>query len=147
MTTLLSLTGKEQTLKLAGFYGAATPVHVFEKLNQIGEGSIFRSLSPSLTIAFGVVLYRNSEIGPNFISRARDRRTGGIVALKTIRIDTSERRDGTPITAVREISLLRSLKHPNIVNVIEVAIGGNIYDPPVRPAPLKANGDTGDGIL
>jgi cyclin-dependent kinase 10 len=64
-------------------------------------------------------------------SRARDRRSGEIVALKTIRIDTSERRDGTPITAIREISLLRSLKHPNIVNVIEVAIGGNIYDPPV----------------
>jgi cyclin-dependent kinase 10 len=53
------------------------------------------------------------------------------VALKTIRIDVSERRDGTPITAIREISLLRSLRHPNIVNVIEVAIGGNIYDPPV----------------
>ena len=39
MTTLLSLTGKEQSLKLTGFYGAATPVHEFEKLNQIGEGS------------------------------------------------------------------------------------------------------------
>ena len=64
-------------------------------------------------------------------SRARDRRTGAIVALKTIRIDVSERRDGTPITAIREISLLRSLRHPNIVNVIEVAIGGNIYDPPI----------------
>ena len=64
-------------------------------------------------------------------SRARDRRSGEIVALKTIRIDDSEKRDGTPITAIREISLLRSLRHPNIVNVIEVAIGGNIYDPPV----------------
>ena len=55
------------------------------------------------------------------------------MALKTIRIDASEKRDGTPITAIREISLLRSLRHPNIVNVIEVAIGGNIYDPPVSP--------------
>ena len=64
-------------------------------------------------------------------SRARDRRSGEIVALKTIRIDASEKRDGTPITAIREIALLRSLRHPNIVNVIEVAIGGNIYDPPV----------------
>jgi hypothetical protein len=42
MTTLVSLTGKEQSLKLTGFYGAATPVHEFEKLNQIGEGSTFR---------------------------------------------------------------------------------------------------------
>ena len=39
MTSLLSLTGKEQFLKLTGFYGATTPVHEFEKLNQIGEGS------------------------------------------------------------------------------------------------------------
>jgi len=90
----------------------------------------------------------------SFPSRARDRPSGEIVALKTIRIDSSERRDGTPITAIREISLLRSLKHPNIVNVIEVAIGGNIYDPPV---PLHHDSlygstdgveiDIGDGIL
>lgn len=53
------------------------------------------------------------------------------MALKTIRIDPSERRDGTPLTAIREISLLRSLRHVNIVNVIEVAIGGNVYDPPI----------------
>jgi cyclin-dependent kinase 10 len=65
------------------------------------------------------------------VSRARDRRSGAIVALKTIRIDASEKRDGTPITAIREISLLRSLQHPNIVNVLEVAIGGNVYDPPI----------------
>lgn len=43
MTNLLSLTGREQSLKLAGFYGATTPVHEFEKLNQIGEGSIVYS--------------------------------------------------------------------------------------------------------
>ena len=41
MTTLISLTGKEQNLKLTGFYGDTTPVHEFEKLNQIGEGSKF----------------------------------------------------------------------------------------------------------
>ena len=44
MTTLVSLTGGEQTLKLAGFYGDTTPVHEFEKLNQIGEGSKFTSV-------------------------------------------------------------------------------------------------------
>jgi cyclin-dependent kinase 10 len=84
-------------------------------------------------------------------SRARDRRSGEIVALKTVRIDTSEKRDGTPITAIREISLLRSLRHSNIVNVIEVAIGGSIYDPPVSKnfmfIKLKQILDIGDGIL
>ena len=59
MTTLVSLTGKEQTLKLTGFYGDTTPVHEFEKLNQIGEGSrfppaiLFSMLT--FTTAFGVV--------------------------------------------------------------------------------------------
>jgi len=48
MTTLVSLTGKEQVLKLSGFYGEATPVHEFEKLNQIGEGSKL----PPLFVAF-----------------------------------------------------------------------------------------------
>ena len=71
MTTLVSLTGKEQTLKLIGFYGDTTPVHEFEKLNQIGEGSTF---PPSFfkrltfTTAFGVVLYPPfSRIGLTFV--------------------------------------------------------------------------------
>ena len=60
MTTLLSLTGKEQSLKLTCFYGDTTPVHEFEKLNQIGEGSNLPPyLLSKLTFksAFGVVLY------------------------------------------------------------------------------------------
>ena len=139
MTTLVSLTGNEQPLKLTGFYGAATPVHEFEKLNQIGEGSTspFYTLTDLFSVRSSLV---RAPAGPYLahtgssmlkISRARDRRSGNIVALKTIRIDASEKRDGTPITAIREISLLRSLSHANIVNVLEVAIGGNIYDPPI----------------
>lgn len=33
-----------------------------------------------------------------------------------------ERQNGVPITALREISILRSLKHANIVNVLDVAV-------------------------
>jgi hypothetical protein len=33
-----------------------------------------------------------------------------------------ERQNGIPITALREISLLRSLRHANIVNVLDVAV-------------------------
>jgi serine/threonine protein kinase len=141
MTKLVSLTGKEQVLKLSGFYGDATPVHEFEKLNQIGEGSNlpssqFTSLTSPRSIRSCLVPPPPPPPWPistraNARSRARDRRSGHIVALKTVRIDSAEKRDGTPITAIREISLLRSLRHPNIVNVIEVAIGGNIYDPPI----------------
>lgn len=34
-----------------------------------------------------------------------------------------EETSGVPITALREISVLRSLKHNNIVNVLDVAVG------------------------
>ena len=41
------------------------------------------------------------------------RETGDIVALKRIRLDSED--EGVPCTAIREISLLKELKHPNIV--------------------------------
>jgi hypothetical protein len=71
MATLISLTGKEQNLKLTGFYGDTTPVHEFEKLNQIGEGSKFPLVFLRLTFstAFGVVLYPPfNRIGLTFVS-------------------------------------------------------------------------------
>ncbi len=46
-----------------------------------------------------------------FLYPARD--TGEIVALKRIRLDSED--EGVPCTAIREISLLKELKHPNIV--------------------------------
>jgi cyclin-dependent kinase 10 len=45
------------------------------------------------------------------------------VALKQIRILPQERQNGIPITAIREIAILQSLKHVNIVNVLDVAVG------------------------
>lgn len=52
------------------------------------------------------------------VYKAKCRKTGDSVALKKIRIDESE--EGIPSTALREISFLRSLDHPNIVNLINV---------------------------
>jgi hypothetical protein len=67
MTTLVSLTGKEQVLKLSGFYGEATPVHEFEKLNQIGEGSrsspLFLGVALRKTLAN--VFLQHSELSSN----------------------------------------------------------------------------------
>ena len=34
-----------------------------------------------------------------------------------------ERQNGIPITALREISILRSLDHANVVDVLDVAVG------------------------
>jgi serine/threonine protein kinase len=40
------------------------------------------------------------------------------VAVKKIRLEKED--DGVPSTAIREISLLKGLKHPNIVELKEV---------------------------
>ncbi|XP_074710147.1 cyclin-dependent kinase 2 isoform X4 [Strix uralensis] len=61
----------------------------FQKVEKIGEGT------------YGVVY------------KARNKVTGEVVALKKIRLDTET--EGVPSTAIREISLLKELNHPNIV--------------------------------
>ncbi|KAF4120471.1 hypothetical protein GMORB2_2909 [Geosmithia morbida] len=49
--------------------------------------------------------------------------TKDLVALKRIRMEGE--RDGFPVTAVREIKLLQSLRHANIVNLQEVMVERN----------------------
>jgi len=76
---------------------ACQPVTVYEKLDKIGEGT------------YGTVFM------------ARDKRTGEIVALKKLRMD--KEKGGFPLTSIREIKLLKSLKHPNIVELKEIVVG------------------------
>jgi cyclin-dependent kinase len=52
------------------------------------------------------------------VYKAKNRETGQIVALKRIRLDSED--EGVPCTAIREISLLKELKHPNIVSLFDV---------------------------
>ncbi len=61
----------------------------YQKLEKIGEGT------------YGVVY------------KAKDRKSGKIIALKRIRLEAED--EGIPSTAIREISLLKELRHPNIV--------------------------------
>lgn len=49
--------------------------------------------------------------------------TKGQVALKRIRMEGE--RDGFPVTAIREVKLLQSLRHTNIVNLEEVMVERN----------------------
>ncbi|KFK28183.1 hypothetical protein AALP_AA8G483100 [Arabis alpina] len=69
-------------------------VDCFEKLEQIGEGT------------YGQV-YMAKEI-----------KTGEIVALKKIRMDNE--REGFPITAIREIKILKKLHHENVIHLKEI---------------------------
>ncbi len=71
----------------------------FKKLEKLGEGT------------YGVVY------------KAQDKVTGEIVALKKIRLEKED--DGVPSTAIREISLLKGLRHPNIVELKEVLYSEN----------------------
>ncbi|KAG0743465.1 hypothetical protein G6F57_000729 [Rhizopus arrhizus] len=94
---LTTVKGKTIECKEMPFYGACRDVEDFEKLNRVGEGT------------YGVVY------------RVKDSKTKQIVALKKIRMEKET--DGMPISSLREISILKRMKHPNIVNVIDVAVG------------------------
>ncbi|EAA26759.3 hypothetical protein GE21DRAFT_8070 [Neurospora crassa] len=54
------------------------------------------------------------------VHRARSRKTGALVALKKIIMHNE--RDGFPITALREIKLLKLLSHKNVLRLEEMAI-------------------------
>ncbi|GAA0139560.1 non-receptor serine/threonine protein kinase [Lithospermum erythrorhizon] len=77
-------------------------VDEFERLNKINEGT------------YGVVY------------RARDKKTGEIVALKKVKME--KEREGFPLTALREINILLSFDHPSIVDVKEVVVGSSLDD-------------------
>ncbi len=52
------------------------------------------------------------------VYKAKDIRTGDIVALKKIRLEVED--EGVPSTALREISVLKTLDHPNVVKLKDV---------------------------
>lgn len=66
----------------------------YQKIEKIGEG------------AYGIVY------------KAKNRSTGELVALKKIRLEAED--EGIPSTAIREISILKELEHPNIVRLHDV---------------------------
>ncbi|KAL2547320.1 Protein kinase superfamily protein [Forsythia ovata] len=75
-------------------------VDEFERLNKINEGT------------YGIVY------------RARDKKTGEIVALKKVKME--KEREGFPLTSLREINILLSFQHPSAVDVKEVVVGSNL---------------------
>ena len=69
----------------------------YERLDKLGEGT------------YGVVY------------RCKNKETNQIVALKKIRLENED--EGIPSTAIREISILKQLKHPYIVNLLDLIHG------------------------
>ncbi|KRX55374.1 Cyclin-dependent kinase 9 [Trichinella sp. T9] len=69
-------------------------VNKYEKIIKIGQGT------------FGEVF------------KARDRKTGKIVALKKILMENEK--EGFPITAIREIRILQKVRHQNVTELLEV---------------------------
>ena len=53
-----------------------------------------------------------------FFFQGKNKKTGEIVAMKKIRLESEE--EGVPSTAIREVSLLKELQHPNIVSLKDV---------------------------
>lgn len=57
------------------------------------------------------------------VYKAKDEISGDLIALKKIRLDAED--EGIPSTAIREISLLKQLQHPNIVRLYDVVLSEN----------------------
>lgn len=75
----------------------------YEKIEKLGEGT------------YGVVY------------KAKDRLRHVLVALKKIRLEAWD--EGVPATALREISVLKEVRHPNVVGLEDVFVSysGNLY--------------------
>ena len=54
------------------------------------------------------------------VYKAKDKETGEVVALKRVRMDNEK--EGFPITAIREIKILKVLNHKNVVRLKEIVI-------------------------
>ncbi|XP_077224247.1 cyclin-dependent kinase C-1-like isoform X1 [Tasmannia lanceolata] len=92
-------------------------VDCFEKLEQIGEGH------------YGQVYM------------AREIKTGQIVALKKIRMDNE--REGFPRTAIREIKILKKLRHENIIRFKEIVT----FTGPEKDEQGSADGNKNKGSI
>jgi len=71
----------------------------YEKIEKIGEGT------------YGVVY------------KAKDTKNNVLVALKKIRLENED--EGVPSTAIREITLLKEVEHPNVVQLLDVIMQEN----------------------
>jgi cell division cycle 2-like len=80
-------------------HGCRSVYDTYERLDRVSEGT------------YGIVY------------RARDLATREIVALKQIKFDKEMTKEGFPVTALRECSVLLAMAHENVVSVREMVVG------------------------
>ena len=80
-------------------YKTARSVDAYEKIEQVGEGTY----------------------GEVFMARSRD--DSSLVALKKVKLEGEK--EGFPITAIREIKILKSLNHGNVIDMKEIVTSKN----------------------
>merc|ERR1719219_2733924 len=79
-------------------------IEIYEIVDKVGEGTygeVFKSVFKS-----------------EFVKNGNSGQNGELLALKKVRLENEK--EGFPITAVREIKILRQLKHKNIINLREI---------------------------
>lgn len=79
--------------------GCRSVYETYERISRVSEGT------------YGVVW------------KAKDVETNDIVALKQVKFDSDMTREGFPVAALREISVLLALSHESIVSVKEMVVG------------------------
>ena len=92
-------------------------IEIYEIVHLVGEGTygeVFKSVLKSQMSSF---------VGGDFESATVDEKQNAInkcdqFALKKVRLENEK--EGFPITAVREIKILRQLRHKNIINLKEI---------------------------
>ena len=77
--------------------GAIPELDKYKRLDKVGEGT------------YGVVY------------KCQNKETDEYVALKKIRLENED--EGIPSTAIREISILKQMRHPNIIRLIDLIHG------------------------
>lgn len=106
------------------------PTEIIEDFQEIsGSSSVPNSppLSPTLRTFTGCSSISSYTLGTQIGSGTFgnviigfEKSTGKKFALKNIKINSE--REGMPMTALREIRILRRLKHPNVIGLKEIAV-------------------------
>lgn len=93
---LMSAAIENSTPPIREFYGCSKADAAYDKLEKLGEGT------------FGEV------------HKAKHRATGSVVALKKILLH--DEKEGFPVTALREIKILKDLDNKNIIPLVDMSI-------------------------